>query len=610
MKIFLSLTFLIISFTFSSQTNSDEQLAQYYYSNGELSKALPYYTKVYEASATKFNFTRLYECMMSESDYKSAEKLIKNQISTNKNDIDYKIIYGQFYIESGDVEKAKKLYSSMIEGLGTNSSEVILLYEAFVAKSEYELALETLKQGRKLLKDTYPLNLQFAALYKLNGDNENMLKEYLDLLDSYPTYLSTIQAALSVQLDFTSEGSATVDLLQNTLLERIQKKPEITVNSELLIWLFIQKKNFAGALIQVQALDKRLKENGRRVMEIGAICIENKDYETARKAFKQIISLGEQNPFYYEAENSLLNTRFLEITSHRNFSQVEIEETINDYLSTLKRVGWKRSSLPLIKEMSFIQAFFANQADSALANLNAALELVGLTDLQQAEIKILLADIYVLKGDIWEASLLYMQVNNVWKEEPIGHEAKFKNAKIFYYDGEFDYAQSQLSVLKESTSKLIANDAMNLSILITDNFGLDSNYEAMNWFAKADLAIEQHQYTKAFEYLDSITRIFPDHSLGDEILFRKSKAMQIQGNWSESISYLEKIIEFYGSDILADDALFQMGDIYENQLKNAEKASEYYKKILFEYPGSLYAVESRKRFRILRGDAIEEEETF
>jgi tetratricopeptide (TPR) repeat protein len=610
MKIFLSLTFLIISFTFSSQTNSDEQLAQYYYSNGELSKALPYYTKVYEASATKFNFTRLYECMMSESDYKSAEKLIKNQISTNKNDIDYKIIYGQFYIESGDVEKAKKLYSSMIEGLGTNSSEVILLYEAFVAKSEYELALETLKQGRKLLKDTYPLNLQFAALYKLNGDNENMLKEYLDLLDSYPTYLSTIQAALSVQLDFTSEGSATVDLLQNTLLERIQKKPEITVNSELLIWLFIQKKNFAGALIQVQALDKRLKENGRRVMEIGAICIENKDYETARKAFKQIISLGEQNPFYYEAENLLLNTRFLEITSHRNFSQVEIEETINDYLSTLKRVGWKRSSLPLIKEMSFIQAFFANQADSALANLNAALELVGLTDMQQAEIKILLADIYVLKGDIWEASLLYMQVNNVWKEEPIGHEAKFKNAKIFYYDGEFDYAQSQLSVLKESTSKLIANDAMNLSILITDNFGLDSNYEAMNWFAKADLAIEQHQYTQAFEYLDSITRIFPDHSLGDEILFRKSKAMQIQGNWSESISYLEKIIEFYGSDILADDALFQMGDIYENQLKNAEKASEYYKKILFEYPGSLYAVESRKRFRILRGDAIEEEETF
>lgn len=610
MKIFLSLTFLIISFTFSSQTNSDEQLAQYYYSNGELSKALPYYDKLYEASATKFNFTRLYECMMSESDYKSAEKLIKNQISANRNDIDYKIIYGQFYIESGEPDKAKKLYNAMIEGLGMSSSEVILLYEAFIAKSEYELALETLKQGRKLLKDTYPLNLQFAALYKLNGDNENMLKEYLDLLDNYPTYLTTIQAALSVQLDFTSEGIATVDLLQNTLLERIQKKPDITVNSELLIWLFIQKKNFSGALIQVQALDKRLKENGRRVMEIGAICIENNDYETARKAFKYIIGFGEQNPYYYEAENSLLNTRFLEITSMRNYSQIEIDETINDYKSTLKRVGWKRSSLPLIKEMSFIQAFFANQADSALINLNKALELVGLTDLQQAEIKILLADICVLKGDIWEASLLYMQVNNVWKEEPIGHEAKFKNAKIFYYDGEFDYAQSQLSVLKESTSKLIANDAMNLSILITDNFGLDSNYEAMNWFAKADLAIEQHKYIEAFEYMDSITRIFPDHSLGDEILFRKAKAMQLQGNWNESIAYLEKIIEFYGTDILADDALFQMGDIYENQLKNPEKASEYYKKILFEYPGSLYAVESRKRFRILRGDAIEEEETF
>jgi tetratricopeptide (TPR) repeat protein len=203
-----------------------------------------------------------------------------------------------------------------------------------------------------------------------------------------------------------------------------------------------------------------------------------------------------------------------------------------------------------------------------------------------------------------------MQVNNFWKEEPIGHEAKFKNAKIFYYDGEFDYAQSQLSVLKESTSKLIANDAMNLSILITDNFGLDSNYEAMNWFAKADLSIEQHKFEQAFEYYDSIIRLFPDHSLGDEILFRKAKAKQLQGNWTDAIAFLEKIIEFYPTDILADDALFQMGDIYETRLNDTEKASECYKKILFDYQGSLFAVEARKRFRILRGDDIEDEETF
>jgi tetratricopeptide (TPR) repeat protein len=345
-------------------------------------------------------------------------------------------------------------------------------------------------------------------------------------------------------------------------------------------------------------------------MEIGAICVENNDYETARKAFKYIINIGEENPFYYKAENALLNTRFLEITTLRNYSQLELDETISDYQTTLQRVGWKRSSLPLIVELSQIQAFYANRIDTAIANLNTALQLVGLTDIQQAEIKILLADIYVLKGEVWEASLLYMQVNNFWKEEPIGHEAKFKNAKIFYYDGAFDYAQSQLSVLKASTSKLIANDAMNLSILITDNFGLDSNFEAMNWFAKADLCIEQHKYDEAFEYFDSINRIFPDHSLGDEILFRKAKAKQFQGNWNDAITFLEKIIEFYPTDILADDALFQIGDIYETRIHNTEKASEYYKKILFDYPGSLFAVEARKRFRVIRGDVIEDEGQF
>ncbi len=231
----------------------------------------------------------------------------------------------------------------------------------------------------------------------------------------------------------------------------------------------------------------------------------------------------------------------------------------------------------------------------------------GLTDMQKAEVKMNLADVLVLQDDIWQASLYYMQVDKDFKYETIGHEAKFKNARIFYYDGDFKFAQSQLDVLKQSTSKLIANDAMKLSILITDNLGLDSNYVAMNLFANADLLLEQHRYEQAFGLYDSILTAFPYHGLADEIYLRKAQAMQQQGKWQEAVSFLEKIVSQHSDDILADDALFQLGELYEKHLNDKEKAAEYYKKILFDYKGSLLTVEARKRFRALRGDAVDEE---
>jgi tetratricopeptide (TPR) repeat protein len=232
----------------------------------------------------------------------------------------------------------------------------------------------------------------------------------------------------------------------------------------------------------------------------------------------------------------------------------------------------------------------------------------GITDVQKASCKMQLADIQVLTGDIWEASVLYMQIDNDFKYEVIGQEAKFKNARIFYYDGEFDFAQSQLSILKESTSRLIANDAIQLSTLITDNFGLDSNFQIMGWFSQGDLQLEQHQYEKAFEYYDSVLRAEPGHSLEDEILFRKAKAMQLQGKWDEAIPYLEKIISKFGSDILADDALFSLAEIHEIQKNDKEKALEYYKSLVLNYKGSLFSAEARKRVRLLRGEKLPEDE--
>ncbi|MBL4862755.1 MAG: tetratricopeptide repeat protein [Crocinitomicaceae bacterium] len=600
MKKYILLFLIALSPLFGFTQETDQQLAQHYYSNGEYDKALIYYEKLYDRDNSKFYFNRLVDCLTETGDAKQVEKLLKRQVSRYRGEQEYEIRLAKFYEDSGETAKATKIYEGLIEKMRPSSRDVIGLYNAFKAQGKNEMAFKTLESGRKLLKKSYPLNFQFAEYYGSIGQTEKMMNEYLDLIDYHSSYKNSLQRILVNQIDFTQEDSPEYNILKRALIERTQKNPNELIYAEMLTWLFIQRQNFGAALVHVKAMDKRTKSKGRMVFDLGVICVENKDYVTARRSFKYVVDMGSESPLYLRGHNALLNVRFLEVTTQRNFSQEELNETVREYHAALTLFGKKRSTLSLMLELAHVQAFYANQGPEAIELLNETLILPGLTDMQKADVKMLLADIHVLHGDVWEASLLYMQVDKDFKYEPIGHEAKFKNARIFYYDGEFDFAQSQLDVLKQSTSKLIANDAINLSLLILDNYGLDSNYIAMNWFANADLLIEQHQYESAFTLFDSIIDTYPAHSLGDEIQIKKAHAMQLQGKWNEAIEQLEELLNYYSDDILADDALFQLGDIYENHLMNNEKAAEYYRTILFDYKGSLYTEEARKRFKRLR----------
>lgn len=601
MKVYISILFLFITLGVRAQ-ESDLQLAQYYFSNGEFEKALPYCQKVYQKDNSKFNFLRYYACLQKTGGEKDAEKLLKKQISTHKDDFDFPLMLAELYQSQGKSKDAVKIYEELVSEYAKSSFTVVDLYQHFKKRNLPDWAMKALETGRKQLKNDYPLHIQFAELYLSLGQTDKMIEEYIEFLDVQPNNLDQIQTSLSNNIDFTDENSKEAEMLKQKLLEKVQKKPNETIYAEMLIWMFIQKKQFASAIIQAQALDKREGNEGFRVLEIGNMCLQNKNYNDARKAFKYVVSLGDDKQYYFQAEYALLNTRYTEITQQRSYSQEEITEALNEYQVVLDRLGVNRKSFEIIKEMAHIKAFYANQTAEAIDLLKKGLEIPGLTAMQIAELKMLLADTYVLVDEIWEASLLYMQVDKEFKFDPIGFEAKFKNARIFYYDGDFKFAQSQLDVLKQSTTKLIANDAMKLSILITDNYGLDSNFVAMSKFAQADLLLEQHQYAKAFELYDSIMKDFPYHGLADEITLRKALAMQQQGKWTEAVVYLEELLKYHAQDILADDALFQLGTIYENNLLNNEKAMEMYKKILFEYKGSLYTAEARKRLRLLRGD--------
>ena len=609
MRNLIIFTFLLRSFILSAQSETDIQLAQHYFTNGEFDKATSYYEKLYSSQSTKIYFTRYLECLVQIKDFKTAEKTIKKYISQNKNDMEIQVVLGQFYEDIDEPQKSAKVYEELLSVVSADPGEIINLFQLFVGKRKFDLAKKVLDKGKKNAP-YYPFNFQYADLYSLTGNNRLMIEEYINYLILQPSMFESIQNAISSRIDLSKSDGKDYLILKEILLQKIQADNSNFIYSEMLIWLFVQNKNFSSAFTQVVALDKRIQGDGSRVLDLGNICLENKSYDIARNCFNYIITLGSDNQYYIEGQKLLLNSRFIELTTNRAYNQNEIDATLVDYNSVIARLGKTKFTIGILNEQAHILAFYADRAAEAIVILQDAILVQSLTDIQRAQVKMQLADIEVLKGDIWEASLLYMKIDKDFKFEAIGDEAKYKNARIFYFDGEFDFAQSQLNILKESTSKIIANDAMNLSVSITENFGLDSNYTAMTWFSSAELLIEQHKYLEAFTLFDSIQLNYPLHSLADDILYRKAKAMEMQGKWAESCMLYEDIIKFYSKDIFADDALFRLGDIYEQILLDKDKALEYYKKLAIDYKGSFYGAETIKRIRILRGDKNVEEDIY
>lgn len=599
----LFVLFVVVAISPAMSQGNDHELANMYYTQGEFDKALGYYENLVKRSNNPFYIERYVECLVKTGDINEAEKQLKKIVRREPMNYQMGVLLGSVLEEADRKEEADKVYREMIDNLPSSSSAVIDLSNRFKSRSKFDWSLETLLKGRKLLKDRYPLNIQLAEAYGALGKTEEMINEYIGLIDYSVAYKSSVQNIMARYLSFEEGESEEYEMMRRKLLERIQKSPDEKVYSELLIWLYLHRGNFAGALIQAKALDRRYKEEGRNVLELGVIAKHSGDYKTARKAFQYVKELGEDKVYFYRAEKELLNTSFIEVTQNRSFNKEEISQTVLEYETVLDRVGKSANSFNLILELAEIKAFYAGEPTSARSLLTTGLTIPGVAKMEIARAKLLLGDIEVLLDNIWEASLLYMQVDKDFKYDAIGAEAKLKNARIFYYDGEFVFAQSQLDVLKGSTSKLIANDAMKLSLLITDNLGLDSNYTAMRQFAQADLLLEQHQYERAFAIYDSVLTYYPFHGLADEVLMRKASAMQYQGRWEEAIPYLEKVYNLHGQDILADDAIMQLAIIYDYHVKDKEKAKEWYRKILFDYKGSLHVIEARKRFRELTGES-------
>ncbi len=596
----------IISISQDGNTNSkssDEQLAAQYFQNKEYEKAAYYYEKLFDKNPIDRYYQNLLTCWIETENYNKAEKLIKKEHKRNSYAVTYMIDLGYIYKREGKIDQAKKIWEKALNDLPPKQNTIFELANAFINRKEIDYALATYLKGRKILNGLYTFHFEIADIYAQKGDYTAMINEYLDLLLINENYIQQVQNSL-LRIYQSAPEDKRNELLKTELLRKIQKYPDKKIFAEMLIWIMMQELDFNGALTQSIALDKRLKEDGSRVFSLAHMAAENKQYEAALKGYQYIIDKGKDNYYYNSAKIELLHVNFKKITEQAKYSKEELSLLEKNYVATLNELGKSGNTASLMRDLAHLYAFYLHQTDKAIAVLDEIIAMGRISPQLKAECKLDLADILLLENDIWEASLLYSQVEKDFKHDELGDKAKFRNARLSYFVGDFKWAQAQLDVLKGSTSKLIANDAMQLALLITDNTTIDTNEVPLQIYARAELLTFQNKLDDALKTLDTINLFFPGHSLADDILMSKARIYEKKQEYGKAFEMYDNIYNGFADDIYGDDALFRMAEIQHFILNNEEKARELYQKVLMEFPGSIYVVESRKRIRQIRGDNV------
>ncbi len=588
---FLFVLFLSVTINAFAQ---DDILAKEYFKNGDFEKALFEYKKLYSKSPSNLSYIdQIVTTHQQLEQYDEAEAFLTKLME--------RVNYPSFLVELGynfqlknDIEKANLNYNKAIASININPSNVFAVARSFQNHSLLDEAIMAYEKGMQLKPD-YNFNLQLAQLYGEKGDIEKMFTGYINFAESNPASLVTIKRYIN---DFISENSASENntTFRKILLKKIQQEPNLLWN-EMLSWLFIQQKDFKKAFIQEKAIFNRKPESLKRIEDLAAISSNENENETAKEIYNFIIETAQDLETLLDA--------------HYNLLQLEIKEGLKEnytsinskYLELFKEFGTFSQTLNLQISYAHFLAFNMNETNKAIAFLENTLKL-PLTELQKAKVKLELGDILVLQEKFNQALIYYTQIQRNLKNSTISQEARYKVAKASYYKGDFKWAESQLKILKASTSQLIANDALDLKLLISDNKYEDSLQTALKHYAKADLLAFQNRNDEAIMLLDKILEEHKTEPIIAQALYKQAKLFELKGTIEKAKVNYERIIENYRDGILIDDALFYLAEIYEKQLNDPEKAKTLYEQIIFDHADSIYFVDARKCYRTLRGDAI------
>lgn len=573
----------------------NEALGKNYFEKGEYEKALAVFKKLAAQNPHRTDYlTYVLKAHQQLEEFGQAEMVIFKQLNGKRPQPRFYVELGYNYALQKQDSLATESYDRAIENVRRNPFSAYAVGRTFSDYSLLNEAAATYELAMQLDPDR-DYNPQLAKIYGEQGKLDLMFEKYIELVQSNSSYRATAQRNFSFYVNEDPNNEANM-MLRKTLLKKLQRSPDVLFN-ELLSWLFIQQKEFKKAFIQEKAIYKRLDEDLRGIIDLLRITIDEGSFGDAEEIVNFVIENAPTPEVRLEGYQYLMNVR-LKLAVPEDYPEIEAQ-----YLSLFEEFGRGQSTLALQIDYNHFLAFKNGKSIDAIGNLKK-LAKNRLSIYQEARVKMKLADILVFDEKFNEALIYYSQIQKKVKSNVLAQEARFKVAQTSYFKGDFEWAQIQLDVLKKSASQLIANDAMQLSLMIRDNSLDDSTKTALKKFARADLLTLQNKNNTAISLLQDILTNHKGEKIEDEALLKMGELYEATQQYEQAEANYKKLIEFYNEDILADDAHFRLAKLYEGPLAQPEKAKALYEQIIFDFADSIYFIEARKRYRTLRGDAI------
>lgn len=594
MRLLLLLCGLLISGNVLAQQDrlSDALRLQ---NTGDTKGAIRIVDSLYQSAPANSEFyTAYFRLLLQTKDYKTAEKIAEARRDREKGSPLPFVDMGFVMQQSGKEKKAEEIWNEALRFVNGDDLLTNNLATAFSAAGQDVWALKVYEKASDIVQNKVMYAPAMARLYAKTGNIEAAIDATLNASPMLMRPAEDIKASL---LEILGTDAPKTQIATKAVVKRVQADPGNLLYADVLLWLYTRRDDWEGALIQVRALDERGKEGGRRLLEFARTARAEGQYDIAYEALGMATEAGTPAMQNYAAAERLR-------TGMQKLAAQPVPDKV--FADTLARefdryfAQHPQDAQPgTVQARAALEARYRSSVPKAVSILENALASNSLPRPEAGAARLDLGDYQLLEGKVWDATLTYSQVDKAFREDALGEEARFRNAKLAWYRGDFDWAQGQLSVLKASTSELIANDALALSVLITENTPPDSNYVPLRRFAAANLLLFQNQLEAASALLDSVAKAFPESELQDDILFKRSAILVRQQRYEEALAQLEKIVKDYGTDVLADDALYQQGLIYETYLKQPQKAREAFERLLIDYPGSTLAAEARKRVSAL-----------
>lgn len=591
-KVLLTLILLIEVHFVNAQNN--EILADSYYKKGEFKKALIIYQNLLKEKPYSYNYIfKVVDTHQQLEQFDIAEDILVQRLTKRRNPT-LIVELGYNYQLRDSLDKAHILYDEAIAYIDEKPNYIYSIARKFEEHSLLDEAIKIYNKAKQLTPDKN-YNIQLARIYGDQGDVEKMFENYIEYIDYKPNYLNNIKRSVS---DFISENKDNENnvFLRRQLLKKLQQNPS-SYWYEMLSWLYVQEKAYAKSFIQEKAIYKRNPESLDRILELAITALNDSDNDTAKDIFNYILKTT------LDPSTALTAHQFILQIDSKNEDKKSLDRIEEKYKELFQTFGLSELTLSLQLAYGKFLAFYQKDTDAATKFLRKSMTL-NISDYQKATVKLLLADVLVLQEKFNEALIFYSQIQANLKNSIISQEARFKVAKTSYYKGDFDWAESQLKILKSSTSQLIANDALDLKLLISDNKYEDSTRTALKLYAKADLYTFQNKIDKAISILDKILAEHKGESLIDQALYQQAKLFEKKKLFDKAEANYLLIIKDYREDILMDDALYYLAELYNTFLANPEDAKANYERIIFEHEDSIYFIDARKKFRMLRGDPI------